>query len=303
MNHEPTTNLVSPSQVRSLLQRHGLRPLKRLGQNYLIDRNVLDKIVRLAEPAESRFVLEIGPGLGTVTQALAEQAEKVVAVEIDSRLLPVLEETLGGLSNVEVVNADFLRLDLDPFLNERFGSEKCAAVSNLPYYITSPIIVRLLENTERFSRIVLMVQREVAERLDAKPRTNAYGSLTVFVQFHCDVQIAAHVSKNVFFPAPEVDSALIVLDPLLEPSVKTVDEQLFFRIVRAAFGKRRKTLSNALVTAAGESWPKNAVQQALEKAGIDPPRRGETLSLEEFARLADELSGLLSHGDAVVEEP
>jgi len=288
-------SLLSPSQVSSLLARYAIRPKRRLGQNFLIDRNILNKIVDAAQPAESRYVLEIGPGLGTATIALAEAAEKVVAVEADPRLIPVLQETLRDRNNVEIVQADFLKLDLGRFLDEWFDGNRCVAVSNLPYYITSPIITRLIEHKDRFLRIVLMVQKEVAARLAAKPGLEDYGALTVLVQYHCRLEIIAQVSRNVFYPPPDVDSALILLEPLPEPSVKTVDEALFFRVVRAAFGKRRKTIWNALTAFRGEAWSRETVRSVLRAAGIDPRRRGETLSLEEFARVADSFHMLAGH--------
>jgi 16S rRNA (adenine1518-N6/adenine1519-N6)-dimethyltransferase len=278
-------NLLSPSSITELLRKHGLRPQKRFGQNFLVDGNILGKICAAAR--DSRFCLEVGPGLGTVTMGLAGQAEKVVAVEADRRLIPVLQEILAGLSSVEVVEADFLHLDLGAFLGERFGDERIVAVSNLPYYITSPIIVRLLENKARFRKIVLMMQREVSDRLLAGPSTADYSSLSVFVQYHCAVKVISRVSRNVFYPPPEVDSALVALEPLPEPPVRTDDEGLFFRVVRAAFGMRRKTLWNALVSAAGEDWSKDCIRSALEQSGIDPGRRGETLSLSEFAALTN----------------
>jgi len=282
-------NLLSPRDVRVLLAERRIRPTRRLGQNFLIDRNILDKIIGSARPKEARNILEIGPGLGTVTLALSEEAEKVVAVEVDSGLAAILQEILAGRENVEVVHADFLKLSLEDFLAERFGGELCTAVSNLPYSITSPVIIRLLEHKRRFARIVLTVQREVARRLAARHGTEDYGALTVMVQYHSRLEIIANVPRTVFYPTPEVDSALIVLEPLPEPSVRTRDEELFFRVVRAALGKRRKTIWNALSGAAGEDWTKDAVRDALRSAGIDPVRRGETLSLEEFARLADEI--------------
>lgn len=279
-------NLLSPAQVTQLLARHGLRPKKRLGQNFLIDRNVLRKIIDAAELTSESHVLEIGPGLGTVTREAAEVAAKVVAVEMDRDLIPVLEETVGGCPNVEIVHADFLRLDLPAFLESHFGEARCTVVANLPYYITSPLIIRLIDVKDRIERMIVMVQQEVADRLAAQPGTKDYGSLTVLIQYHCFVRMVARVKRTVFYPAPEVDSAIIRLDVRPSPAVDVPNEALFFRIVRAAFGQRRKTLPRALSGSPDLGWTREKAGSALTKAGIDPGRRGETLSLEEFAEIA-----------------
>jgi len=280
-------NLISPAVVKSLLLEHGLRPKKRLGQNFLIDRNVLNKIIDAANIGPKDSALEIGPGLGVVTRELALRARQVVAVETDRDLIPILREILADLPNADIVNADFLRLDLDQFLRERFGESKLAVVANLPYYITTPIIVELLGVKERIDRIVLMVQKEVAQRLAAPPGGGDYGSITVFVRYHCEVEIVAQVSRNVFFPLPDVDSSLIKFTVRPAPPVQTKDESLFFSVVRAAFGKRRKTLLNALSDAPDLGLTKKQVGDALATAGIDPTRRGETLDLPEFAAIVD----------------
>lgn len=281
-------NLTSPAEVKRILAEHGLHPKKRLGQNFLIDRNVLNRIVNAAEIGPEDNALEIGPGLGTVTVELAERAKRVVAVEADEQLLPVLQDTLAGKENVRIVRADFLSLDIEKDLSEWFGNEKCTVVANLPYYITTPIVTRLLEVKERIDRIVLMVQKEVAARLMAKPGTSDYGSLTILLQYHCKVETIMQVSRNVFYPPPEVDSTVVRLTPLPSPTVKTVDEALFFKVVRAAFGQRRKTLLNTLSSADWARGSKERVGEVLRSAGIDPGRRGETLSLEELARVTDE---------------
>lgn len=278
-------NLTSPAEVKNILGRYGLHPKKRLGQNFLIDRNVLNRIVDSAELSPEDNALEIGPGLGTVTYELADKAKQVVAVEADDQLIPVLQETLTGKDNVKLVKADFLALDLEKDFNEWFGGGKCAVVANLPYYITTPIITRLIDVKGRVERIVLMVQKEVAARLLAKPATNDYGSLTVLVQYHCKVETVMQVSRNVFYPPPEVDSTVVRLTPLPSPSVEAADEKLFFRIVRAAFGQRRKTLLNTLATL---GWEKPKINEILQNVGIDPVRRGETLSLEELAKVTGE---------------
>jgi 16S rRNA (adenine1518-N6/adenine1519-N6)-dimethyltransferase len=249
------------------------------------------KIIDAAELGERSCVLEVGPGLGTVTIEAAKVAKKVVAVEADRDLIPALNETVGELSNVEIVAEDFLKLDLPEFLRSRFGEMPCTVVANLPYYITSPLIIRLIEVKSQIDRMVLMVQEEVADRLTAKPGTEGYGSITVFVQYHCDVHVVAKAKRTVFLPAPEVDSAVIRLDMRLVPAVEVSNEALFFRIVRASFGQRRKTLLRALSGSPDLIWTREYAQSILEKAGIDPVRRGETLSLEEFAAISTATSG------------
>lgn len=278
-------NLLSPTEVKNLLAKHGLRPKKRYGQNFLIDRNILGKILDAAELTQQSCVLEVGPGLGTVTAEAALTARKVVAVEMDKDLLPVLEESIGQMPNVEIVPEDFLKLNLPEFLQSHFGNDPCTVVANLPYYITSPLIIRFIEVKERINRMVLMVQDEVAERLTAKPGTGGYGSISVFVQYHCDVQVITRAKRTVFFPAPEVDSAVIRLDVRETPAVEVPSEELFFKIVRASFGQRRKTLPKALSGNPELSWTKEFAISVLEQAGIDTTRRGETLSLEEFASI------------------
>lgn len=277
-------NLASAPQVRKLLAEHFLRPKKRLGQNFLIDKNVLDRIVAASGASEGVNVLEIGPGLGVVTRELAGTGARVVCVEADATLIPVLNDVLSDYS-VEIINQDFLKVDLPRFLDER-GGGKWVIVGNLPYYITSPIITMLLDNSRFVSSIVLMVQREVARRLQARPGTEDYGSLSVFVQYHCEIESVMKVSRNVFYPVPEVDSEVVKLVVRESPAVCVQDEALFFRIVRAAFGKRRKTLLNAFSSSIDLGWDKDTARQKLEQAGIDEGRRGETLSLYEFAALA-----------------
>ncbi len=280
-------SLVSPSVVKRLLTQAGLRPKKRLGQNFLIDGNILGKIIAGAELDSHSKVLEVGPGPGTVTVEAASVASQVVAVEADRDLLPILEETTKDYSNIEVVHSDFLKLDLPEFLKERFQGEPATVVANLPYYITSPLIVKLIEAKEHINRMVIMVQEEVADRLTAKPGTKGYGSITVFVRYHCQIQLVAKAKRTVFYPAPDVDSAVLRLDILPTPAVRVDNEQLFFAIVRASFGQRRKTLLKSLSGSQDLYWSREKALAVLTKAEIDPTRRGETLSLEEFARLAN----------------
>lgn len=278
-------NLASAPQVRQLLADHGLRPKKRLGQNFLIDRNVLDRIVAASGATAGVNVLEIGPGLGVVTRELADMGARVVCVEADQTIIPALEDALEGRS-VEIVTADFLRLDLPEFLDSR-GASDWVVVGNLPYYITSPIITTLIESKRLIRSVVLMVQREVAHRLQAAPGTDDYGSLSVFVQYHCRVESVMKVSRNVFYPVPDVDSEVVKLTIREKPAVIVRNEPLLFKIVRAAFGKRRKTLYNALGSSDELGWEKDRARAVLDLANIDGGRRGETLSLDEFALLAE----------------
>lgn len=283
-------NLTSAQQVKSILARHGLRPSKRLGQNFLIDRNVLDRIVTASGAGPGVGVLEIGPGLGTVTVELAAAGAEVVCVEFDTGLAALLEETLAGVPGVQIVTGDFLKVDLEKLLGGR-GRDTWVVVGNLPYYITSPIISRLLDRKSLFSTALIMVQREVAARLRAAPGSEDYGALTVFVAYHCEVESIMKVSRNVFYPVPEVDSELVRLTVRRSPAVTVSDEPLFFSIVRSAFGKRRKTLANALSSSPGLRWDRDFARGVLERSGVDGERRGETLSIEEFALLAESAVG------------
>jgi len=285
-----TMNLTSIQQIKALLAEHGLRPKKRLGQNFLIDRNVLERIVDATGPGPGVNVLEIGPGLGVVTRELAWKGARVVCVEADRALEPVLRDVLADAGSVEIVTQDFLKLDLPEFFALR-GAGKWVVVGNLPYYITSPIITKLIEAKDSISAMVVMVQREVAQRLAAPPGSDDYGALSVFVQYHCDIRSVMKVSKNVFYPVPDVDSEALKLTVLAKPRVDVRDERLFFKITRAAFGKRRKTLLNALSSSEDLGWNKDHARAALESAGIEPERRGETLSLEEFALISNTAKG------------
>lgn len=276
--------LTAPGTVRQLLNAHGIRIKKRLGQNFLVDRNILQKIVAAAELEADDTVLEVGPGLGALTQALAERAGRVVAVEIDEQLIPVLHKTLAAYPNVTIVHADALRLDLGSLVP---GAAKVKVVANLPYYITSPLLMHFLEADLPLERLVVMVQAEVAERLQAAPGSKAYGALTVAVQYRGEVTRVAKVPRTVFLPQPGVDSAILCLRLRPYP-VRPKDEGLFFAVVRAAFAQRRKTLRNALAPLAGERGV--AVEEVLGKANVDPAVRGETLSIEAFIAVADALA-------------
>lgn len=271
--------------VARLLKEHGLRPRQRFGQNFLIDAHVLEKIVSAADLRPSDVVLEVGPGLGALTAALAARAGLVVAVELDRDLLRVLEATVGGLPNLRLVGGDILALPLEDLLPPDAPSYK--VVANLPYYITSPVLLKFLTASRPWERLVFMVQREVAERLAAVPGTKAYGSLTVVLRFSAEAAVFARVPRAAFLPAPEVDSAVVVLTPRPAPLPPGRERNTFFAVVRAAFGQRRKKLTNALT---GGGFPATTVAAALAETGLDGGRRGETLGLDEFVALARSLS-------------
>jgi 16S rRNA (adenine1518-N6/adenine1519-N6)-dimethyltransferase len=283
------SNLSSPAVVAALLRRHGLRPQRRLGQNFLVDANVLNKICDAAGIIFGSSVLEIGPGLGVLTSQLASRTGtegKVLSIEIDRGLLPALQETIGELEHVSILNADALSVDFDAVISEYGLSDPLHVVANIPYQITSPLLAKFLEMRHELSSVVLLVQKEVASRLAAKPGTSDYGAFTVFVQFHATVEIIGNVSSTCFFPPPEVTSTIIKLCPRRVPQVVVDDTKLLFKVVHAGFGQRRKTLLNALSNDPTLSWTREQAQFALSQSGINPERRGETLSLVEFATLA-----------------
>lgn len=263
-----------------ILKAFGLRMSKKLGQNFLIDARIVQGIVEAAEIEPGDRVLEIGPGIGTLTQGLAEAGADVTAVELDKKLPTVLKETLKAYDNVRIVPGDILKVNIP----EIMGDAPFKVAANLPYYITTPILMTLLERRLPITHMVTMVQREVAERMTAKPGSRIYGALSVAVQYYTEPQIVLDVPPRSFIPAPEVMSVVVSCRVRKEPAVAVQDEKLFFRVVKAAFGQRRKTLMNALK---GGGFSKEAVRDALEQSGIDPTRRGETLTLEEFGRLAD----------------
>ncbi|WP_124726304.1 16S rRNA (adenine(1518)-N(6)/adenine(1519)-N(6))-dimethyltransferase RsmA [Staphylospora marina] len=277
-------------RTRELLAAHGIRLKKSLGQNFLTDMHVLDKIVRAVDMSDRAGVLEIGPGIGALTERLAERAQKVVAVELDDRLVPVLRELFKSRPNVEIIHGDALKVDLQAIVQSSFeGVDEVHVAANLPYYVTSPILVRLLEERLGLKRIVIMIQKEVADRLTARPGTKDYGSLSVLVRYFAEAEEVARVPAHVFVPRPQVDSAVVKLTLRERPAVAVVNEPLFFRVVRAAFAQRRKTLSNTLHSALLSSREKREVEDWLKQAGIDPKRRGETLDLEEFAAITEVL--------------
>ncbi len=280
-------NLASPRGVKEIIERHAFRFSKSLGQNFLIDENILKKIVNGADIQEQDGVLEVGPGIGTMTRELARRAGQVVAIEIDKVLLPILEETLAGYTNIQVIHGDILKLDLSEILHRYFAGRNLKIVANLPYYITTPIIMRFLEEGIPFDTMVVMVQKEVADRMAASPGTKDYGALTVGVQYFTHPHIIGKVPASVFFPPPKVDSTVIALKRREESPVWVKDRKLLFKVVKAAFAQRRKTLLNTLSSGGLDIQDKEIWKGILERSGIDPNRRGETLSLEEFGNLAN----------------
>ena len=284
---EPT--LGNPQETIAVLQKYNFAFQKKFGQNFLIDPRVLEKIIKAAEITEDDCVLEIGPGIGTMTQHLACAAKKVIAVEIDRALIPILQDTLSGWDNVKIINEDVMKVDLAKLAEEENGGKPLKVVANLPYYITTPIIMGLFENHVPLKSITVMVQREVADRMQVGPGTKDYGALSLAVQYYAKPYIVANVPPNCFMPRPKVGSAVIRLERYEEPPVKVKDEKLMFRIIRASFNQRRKTLANGLKNSAELDFTKEEIAAAIAGIGKEPGVRGETLTLEEFARLADEL--------------
>jgi dimethyladenosine transferase len=288
----------SPSVIHRVIRQHRFTLKKSLGQNFLADEHILTKIVGAADLDSSSYVIEIGPGAGSLTQYLAEAAGKVVAIEIDDRLKAILEETLQGYDNVVVRFGDVLKMDLQKVIVEEFPADATVTVvANLPYYVTTPILLKLLTDHLPLRTIVVMIQKEVASRLEASPGQKSYGSLSIAVQYIADPAIVMTVPRTVFIPQPNVDSAVIRLDVRPEKKVAVTDESFFFRLVRASFAQRRKTLMNNLMHNLFSKEQKEAVLAVLRQAGIDPGRRGETLTIEEFAELSEGLKPLLVTGE------
>lgn len=272
--------IASPEVVKYVCKRFGIHMSKKLGQNFLINRKIVDGIVKAAELTDKDVVLEIGPGIGTLTQALAENAQYVKAIELDRRLLEVLATTLAQYNNVEIIHGDVLKLNIPEIME----GKRFKVVANLPYYITTPIIMSLLESRLPIESLVVMIQKEVAERIIAQPGSKAYGALSVAVQYYTEPEIVLEVPSKSFLPAPEVTSSVIRCKVITTPPVKVVDEKLFFRTVKAAFAQRRKTLANTFKTT---GLDKDNIEIILSKAEIDFNRRGETLSLEELANISN----------------
>ena len=280
-------NLGNPQETIAVLQRYGFNFQKKYGQNFLIDTHVLDKIIGAAQIGPDDFVLEIGPGIGTMTQYLAEAAREVVAVEIDTKLIPILQDTLKEYDNVTVLNEDILKVDIRKIAEEKNGGKPIKVVANLPYYITTPIIMGLFEKHVPIESITVMVQKEVADRMQVGPGTKDYGALSLAVQYYAEPYIVANVPPNCFIPRPAVGSAVIRLKRYQEKPVKVNDSSFMFKIIRASFNQRRKTLQNGLYNSSELRIPKEKTVAALEEMGLTPTIRGEKLSLEEFAQLSD----------------
>lgn len=285
--------LGNPQNTIAVLQKYKFNFQKKFGQNFLIDTHVLDKIIDAAGITEEDFVLEIGPGIGTMTQYLCENAREVVAVEIDKNLIPILEDTLSDYRNVTVINQDILKLDIPALAKEKNDGKPIKVVANLPYYITTPIIMGLFENHVPLQSITVMVQKEVADRMQTGPGNKDYGALSLAVQYYADPYIVANVPPNCFMPRPKVGSAVIRLTRHAEPPVEVEDEKLMFDIIRASFNQRRKTLANGLKNAGKWDLPKEVIAEAIETLGKGASVRGEALSLEEFARLSNEIYNYL----------
>lgn len=280
--------LSSHKATKEVVQKHNFKFSKSLGQNFLIDTNVIDRILEGARVQEGDYVIEVGPGIGTLTKEMGRTAEKVVAIEIDKTLIPILKETLADLDNVEVVNEDILKVDVQGLINEKLNGGPVKLVANLPYYITTPIVMKFLEEDIPVTDIVVMVQKEVADRMNAKPSTKDYGALSVAVQYYCDTEIVAKAPRHMFVPQPNVDSIVIGLHVRDEKKYVVDNEEIFFKTVKASFGQRRKTLLNSLGGLGFLS--KDQIREALQAANIDEKRRGETLSIDEFANLSNEIN-------------
>lgn len=280
-------NLTSPKIIKEICSRFNFKFSKGLGQNFLLDENVLDKIVDAAQIDEG--VLEIGPGFGVLTGKLAENADKVVSVEIDKKLIPVLEYTLAEYNNVKIVEKDILKIDLHKLIADEFGENKISVAANLPYYITTPIITTLIEEKLPIKNIVVMVQKEVAERICAAPGKKDYGAISVLCQYYTEPEIVTTVPAGSFMPPPKVDSAVLCMKLREKPAAEPADEEYFFKVVKAAFAQRRKTLVNCLAN--GLSIDKRTAAEAIESCGLSADIRGERLSINEFVYISDKLSG------------
>lgn len=279
--------LYSPNTVNSIIKKHNFRFTKSLGQNFLIDEHIIEKIIEATDIRPSDLILEIGPGMGTLTAFAAQKAGKVIAIEVDKKLIPILQETLGNYDNVEVINQDILKTNINQLIKDQKSFDEIKVIGNLPYYITTPIIMKILEEKVPVKSITIMIQKEVADRMKASPGGKDYGALSIAVQYYCTVEPVAHVPKTVFIPKPNVDSSIIRLDIRQNPIVDVVSEEMFFKVVRAGFSQRRKTLLNALSSALPIS--KTIIESTLISSNINPTRRAETLSIEEFAKLANAL--------------
>ena len=290
-----TPTLGNPQNTIEVLQKYNFNFQKKFGQNFLIDEHVLDKIIRAAEITKDDYVLEIGPGIGTMTQYLACAAREVTAVEIDRALIPILEDTLKEYDNVSIINEDILKVDIAALAKEKNGGRPIKVVANLPYYITTPIIMGLFESHVPLESITVMVQKEVADRMQVGPGTKDYGALSLAVQYYAEPYIVANVPPNCFMPRPAVGSAVIRLTRHQKPPVEVMDEKLMFRLIRASFNQRRKTLANGLKNSGELNLSKEVITAAIEKLRKGSSVRGEALDLEEFARLTNIIKEEMEH--------
>lgn len=280
--------LSSHKATKEVVQKHNFKFSKSLGQNFLIDDNVIDKILSGARVSEEDNIIEVGPGIGTLTREMGKTAKKVVAIEIDKSLIPILKETLEKFDNVEVINKDILKVDIQELVKEKLNGGPVKLIANLPYYITTPIVMKFLEEDIPVTDIVVMVQKEVADRMNALPGSKDYGALSIAVQYYCETEIVAKAPRHMFVPQPNVDSTVIGLHVREEKKYKVDNEEIFFKTVKASFGQRRKTLLNSL---GGLGFlNKDEIREVLQEANIDEKRRGETLSIEEFANLANKVT-------------
>lgn len=290
-----TERISTPSKTKQIIEENHFTFKKNFGQNFLIDSNILDNISQCADISKEDCVLEIGPGIGSLTQVLAENAKEVVAVEIDKTLIPILKQTLTGYDNIEILNQDILKTDIDAIIAEKNNGKPIKVVANLPYYITTPIIMDLLEKERHIDSITVMVQKEVAERMQAGPKEKEYGALSIAVQYYCDANLDMIVQPSCFMPCPKVASAVITLKVLPERKVITKDEKLFFHLVKCAFGQRRKTLLNSLYNQGDLNLSKEELTAIITSLGWDERIRGEALPIQDFAILTDAIFDKLHH--------
>ncbi len=276
--------LYTPTAINEIKEKYGFNFSKSLGQNFLIDKNIVDKIVEGSNIEENDLVIEIGPGIGVITDRIAEDAKEVIAIEIDKNLPTILNDTLKHHNNIQIINNDILKVDLNQVIKD-LGYETAKIIGNLPYYITTPIIMYILENKVNVDSITIMMQKEVADRIKAKPGSKTYGSISVAVQYYCDVETVVNVPKGSFIPRPKIDSTVLKLTLRKEPEISLLDEKTFFECIKAGFGQRRKTLLNSLSTLS--DLTKEDIKEILEEAEIDFKRRAETLSIEDFGKLTN----------------
>lgn len=282
--------LTSPSELKAALAPFDFSFSKSLGQNFLIDKNVLNKIIASSGADKNAGAFEIGPGAGTLTRALAQSCRKAVAVEIDSRLIPILSYTLSDFKNTKIINEDIMKVDIDSILREEFGNMPVIVCANLPYYISTPVIMKILEECSGVKSITVMVQKEVADRMTASPGGKDYGALSLAVQYYTQPRIVCSAEPHCFFPQPKVSSSVITLDVLAKPAANVLDKSLFFKIIKSAFGQRRKTLLNALSKSPYINFQKTEIEAAIENANLTSDIRGERLSISDFANISNYLT-------------